>query len=172
MDKVHVPTVALPRISDFGFLYEIVVETDCDITPEKALQLSNRLIDELEAHTAHVESIQFDARKVTIQLKGSPFIWTDILGLIGALFPFLAIGIVLIAVYFLLTTVPGWVWGLLFLAATAFIVAPIFLPTFTKGTKAVQKGLKQITPAKPKKKELPPSQAEIERVKKYLAGER
>jgi membrane-bound ClpP family serine protease len=107
---------------------------------------------------------------VTIQVKGSPFLWADILGALSALFPWLAIGVILIVVYFLLTTVPGWVWGILFLGAAAIIVAPIFMPMFTSTTKAVQKGIKQVSPAK--KKELPPSQAEIERVQRYLKGKR
>ncbi len=93
-----------------GKFYELHIDTDGIPEPSKAVET---LITGLRNQGVETVWASTDAKKIRIQIVGSPTSWPIILSLIPVILSVLAISVIFIGVYMIVSGIPGWVWGLL-----------------------------------------------------------
>jgi hypothetical protein len=105
-----------------GKVYELHIKTSGVPDAEKAVMtLAERLYDEHKAHTIWAE---VDGDTIRLQVIGSPFVWAALIPFIPAIMGLLGISIVLISVYSVLASIPGWAWGLLVAGVILMFAGP------------------------------------------------
>ena len=107
-----------------GKFYEIHIDTDGITDPSKAVEtliagLRNQGVDTVWASA--------DARRINIQIAGSPMAWAVLIPLIPTILSVLGIVVTLVAVYMIFTDIPSWVFGLLAIGLLFLTVVPDLL---------------------------------------------
>lgn len=120
-----------------GVTYEVQIKTNGIPNPELTVKtLTSELTKKFPNIKIHYASASQDT--IILHLEGSPIPWSAILAAIPAILTLIGITVILIAVYYLFSGVPGWVWGLLVLGVTLLFI----IPTITKTIKEIKKALK------------------------------
>jgi len=112
-------------VTEKGKIYEIHIDTDGIPDPSKAV---NALIGGLRNQGVETVWASADAKKIRIQIAGSPTSWPIILSLIPAILNVMAIAVVFIGVYMIVSAIPSWVWGLLAVGALFIYISPAIFP--------------------------------------------
>jgi len=137
---------SLPNISIQGAYYELNIATQNAISADQAVMLPVLIRDQLEAQGAHVVYVAVGTNDVTIQFRGSPFYWASIFGSLDMIFVALGLVLIMVLLYLLITSVPGWVWGVVVVGSIGLIFLPSLLKSLTAGGKAVQRTAVRIVP--------------------------
>lgn len=105
-----------------GKFYHMSIETG-GITNEEAAAstLVNKLYEEFKAE---VIWIKVDGKNVELQLSGSPFVWAALIPFIPTILNIIGITVVLVAVYSIMSAIPGWAWGLLIIGGSIIFIGP------------------------------------------------
>jgi hypothetical protein len=107
-----------------GFIYEIQILTDKPV-PDPAV-LADLIKTEFAKRLPEVKIywISIDGDEVRIQLSASPVSWSVILALLPLIFALVGLTLILIAVWGIITAIPGWAWGCLILGVLTLIILP------------------------------------------------
>ncbi|MBA7645023.1 hypothetical protein ES703_52775 [subsurface metagenome] len=116
-----------------GKYYEIQIDTDGIPEPSKVVET---LITGLRNNGVEVVWASADAKKIRLQIAGSPTSWSMILSLIPAILNVMAIAVIFIGVYMIVSGIPSWVWGLLAVGALFIYISPVI---FTRPKKRVKR---------------------------------
>lgn len=108
-----------------GKFYEIHIDTDGIPDPNKTI---NAIVAGLRNQGVETVWASTDARKIRLQIAGSPTSWLTILGLLPQILSLMGIAVILLSVYLLVATIPGWIWGLLAVGVMVVTIVPAFLP--------------------------------------------
>lgn len=105
-----------------GQLYELQMKTGGVPDPRSALLL---LADELAVRfNATLLYFETDKDVMTIQLEGSPFAWSALLLFLPQILVGLGILITMITVYLVGSTIPSWVYGVVFVGGALMAFGP------------------------------------------------
>lgn len=121
-NKVRLPTDKPPEPIP-GAIYSIEVETD-EICEKKAATLKDQIMWHFNSRGLQIKSLTIETNRVEIQFKGSPFTWAEILGLLPSIFTLVGITIILISLYYVVVSVPMYIWGSLVLGFLIIYFAP------------------------------------------------
>lgn len=125
-----------------GCYYEIQVVTDRGVPENQKETLINQIVTGFQQRGLTVQSVEVNDNQTTIQFRGSPFEWIEILSFLPLIFTLLGLAVLLLAIFSLITSVPTWVWGALVIGSVL-----IFLEPWMSGA---------IRHAAPAKKTIPP----------------
>ena len=109
-----------------GKFYEIHIDTDGIPEPSKTV---DALVTGLKNQGVETIWVSADAKKIRLQIAGSPTSWPIILSLLSATLSVMAIAVIFIGVYTIVSAIPSWVWGLLAVGALFIYISPVI---FTK----------------------------------------
>jgi len=107
-----------------GKFYEIHIDTDGIPDPRRAV---NTLIAGLRNQGVETVWVSADARRIRIQIAGSPMAWAALIPLIPTILSVMGIVVTLVAIYMIFTGIPGWAWGLLAVGLLFLTVVPTLL---------------------------------------------
>lgn len=108
--------------SVIGQIYELQLKTEGVETPEVvAAVLSSKLKERFGATLLYFE---VDDDIMTIQIEGSPFVWSQLLVFLPEILSVLGVAILFIMVYLVGSTIPSWQYGLGAAALTLLYLAP------------------------------------------------
>ena len=107
-----------------GKFYELHINTDGIPDPRSAV---NTLIDGLRNHGVETVWASADARRIWIQIAGSPMAWAALISLIPAILSVVGVAVTLVAIYMIFTGIPGWAWGLLAVGLLFLTVVPTLI---------------------------------------------
>jgi len=113
-----------------GNFYELHIDTDGIPDPNSAV---NALMVGLRNQGVEAVWASADAKKIRIQIAGSPTSWPIILSLLPQILSLMGISVILISVYFVFAVIPGWVWGLLAIGIMFLTIVPAILVPKKRG---------------------------------------
>ena len=104
-----------------GKYYEVHIDTDGIPDPRKAV---DTLISGLRAQGVETMWASADAKKIRLQIAGSPMSWSVVLSLLPSILSVLGIAVILISIYTIVSGIPGWFWGLLVVGIILIKILP------------------------------------------------
>ena len=107
-----------------GKYYELHIDTDGITDPSKAVEA---LIVGLRNHGVETVWASADARRINIQIAGSPMAWAALIPLVPTILSVLGIVVTLVAVYVIFGGVPGWAFGLLAIGLLFLTIVPTLI---------------------------------------------
>lgn len=107
-----------------GKFYEIHIDTDGIPDPSSAV---NTLIAGLRNQGVETVWASADAKKIRIQIAGSPMAWATLVLLFPTILSVIGIIATVTAVYMIFTGIPGWAWGLLAVGLLFLTVVPTLI---------------------------------------------
>ncbi|MBU0777591.1 hypothetical protein KKF82_04975 [Patescibacteria group bacterium] len=107
-----------------GKYYELHIDTDGITDPSKAVEA---LIVGLRNHGVETVWASADARRINIQIAGSPMAWAALIPLVPTILSVLGIVVTLVAVYVIFGGVPGWAFGLLAIGILFLTIVPTLI---------------------------------------------
>jgi len=107
-----------------GKYYELHIDTDGMPDPRKAVET---LIAGLRAQGHGTVWASADAKRINIQIAGSPMAWALLIPLIPTILSVVGVVVTLIAVYMIFTGIPGWALGLLAIGLLFLTVVPTLI---------------------------------------------
>uniref|UniRef100_A0A6M3ME67 Uncharacterized protein n=1 Tax=viral metagenome TaxID=1070528 RepID=A0A6M3ME67_9ZZZZ len=107
-----------------GKYYELHIDTDGITDPSKAVEA---LIVGLRNHGVEMVWASADARRINIQIAGSPMAWAALIPLVPTILSVLGIVVTLVAVYVIFGGVPGWAFGLLAIGILFLTIVPTLI---------------------------------------------
>ena len=113
-----------------GKFYEIHIDTDGIPDPSRAV---NAIVVGLRNQGVETVWASADARKIRLQIAGSPTSWPIILGLLPSILSLMGIAVILISTYLVISMIPSWMLALLAVGVLAVMVIPSILPQPAKG---------------------------------------
>jgi hypothetical protein len=107
-----------------GKYYHLCIETG-GISESQEVIVAKALVDQLyKKFHADVVWMRIENGTIDMQLMGSPFIWTLLLGFIPSLLLVLAIIFVSTGVWSVVSSIPSWAWALLAVGGILIFVGP------------------------------------------------
>ena len=107
-----------------GKYYELHIDTDGIPDPRKAVET---LIAGLRNQGVETVWASADARRINIQVAGSPLAWAVLIPLIPTILSVLGVVVTLVAIYSIFTGIPGWALGLLAIGLLFLTVIPTLI---------------------------------------------
>ena len=105
-----------------GQVYELQMKTTGVVDPKAtAFLLANELAEKFNATLLYFE---VDKDVITIQMVGSPFAWSALLLFLPQILVGLGILITMITVYLVGSTIPSWIYGVLFVGTVLVALGP------------------------------------------------
>jgi len=104
-----------------GKYYELHIDTDGMPDPRKAVET---LIVGLRNQGLETVWASADARRINIQIAGSPMAWVALIPLIPTILSVVGIVVTLVAVYMIFGGIPSWAFGLLAIGLLLLTVIP------------------------------------------------
>jgi hypothetical protein len=105
-----------------GWTYEILIVADKPAPPNTVQTILTHFSQKLPQ--VKILWINVDGNEIRIQLQGSPIAWTTILALISWILPLLGLTLILIAVWSVISAVPGWAWATLVVGVILILLTP------------------------------------------------
>ena len=93
-----------------GKFYEIHINTDGIPDPSRAV---NALIEGLRNQGVETVWASSDGKRITIQIAGSPMAWSVFMTIVPTILSVIGVVVTIIAVYMIISDIPGWAWGML-----------------------------------------------------------
>lgn len=104
-------------------IYQLRIETEGVMNEEEVTRL---LVEKLYSKfRAKITWIRIDGNTIDLQLVGSPFAWGLLLLFIPSILAIAGIGVVLVAVFSVVSAVPGWAWAVLAVGVGLILVGPV-----------------------------------------------
>ncbi|GAH11789.1 unnamed protein product [marine sediment metagenome] len=107
-----------------GKFYELHISTDGMPDPSSAI---NTLIAGLKRQGVETVWASADAQSIKIQVAGSPLAWAVLVPLIPTILSVIGVIATVVAIYMIVTGIPGWAWGLLAVGLFFLTVVPNLL---------------------------------------------
>jgi len=107
-----------------GKFYEIHIDTDGIPDPSRAV---NALIEGLRNQGVETVWASSDAKRITLQIAGSPMTWAVFMTLVPTILSLVGVLVTLIAVYMIISDIPGWAWGILAIGFLFLTVVPTLI---------------------------------------------
>jgi len=107
-----------------GKYYEIQINTDGIPDPRKAV---DTLISGLRAQGVKTVWASADARRINIQIAGSPMAWAVLIPLIPTILSVVGVVVILVVAYTVFAGIPNWAWGLLAIGLLFLTVIPTLI---------------------------------------------
>ena len=105
-----------------GWTYEVLIRTDKPAPPNTIDTILTQF--KLKLPQVKILWIGVEGNEIRIQLQGSPVAWSTILALISWILPLLGLAMMLIAVWAVISAVPGWAWALLITGGILILLSP------------------------------------------------
>lgn len=117
--------------SVIGSRYEIQIKTKGVPSPNRTLQvLKDGLEEKFNAEVTYCEIV---GDEISIQIVGSPFVWSTVLLFIPQILATIGVAVAGIVVYLMVSGVPSWVYGIgAFVALLIFVLPKAFASIFKK----------------------------------------
>lgn len=93
-----------------GKFYEIHIDTDGIPDPSRAVTALTEGLRNQGVQTIWASS---DGKRITIQIAGSPMAWSVFMTLVPTILSVIGVIVTIIAVYMIISDIPGWAWGML-----------------------------------------------------------
>ena len=107
-----------------GKYYELHIDTDGMPDPSKAVEA---LIEGLRSRGVETVWASADARRIKIQVAGSPMAWAVLVPLVPTILSVVGVVVTLVAVYVIFGGVPGWAFGLLAIGLLFLTIVPTLI---------------------------------------------
>jgi len=107
-----------------GKYYELHIDTDGVPDPRKAVEA---LIAGLRNQGVETVWASADARKINIQVAGSPMAWAVLIPLIPTILSVVGVVVILVVAYTIFAGIPDWAWGLLAIGLLFLTVIPTLI---------------------------------------------
>jgi len=107
-----------------GKYYELHIDTDGITDPRKAVET---LIAGLRSQGVETVWASADARRINIQVAGSPMTWAVLIPLIPTILSVVGVVVILVVAYTIFAGIPNWAWGLLAIGLLFLTVIPTLI---------------------------------------------
>jgi len=107
-----------------GKYYELHIDTDGIPDPSKAV---DTLIAGLRNRGVETVWASADARRINIQVAGSPMAWAVLIPLIPTILSVIGVVVTLVVAYTIFAGIPNWAWGLLAIGLLFLTVIPTLI---------------------------------------------
>ena len=107
-----------------GKFYEIHIDTDGIPDPSRAV---NALTEGLRNQGVQTVWASSDGKRITIQIAGSPMAWSVFMTLVPTILSLVGVVVTIIAVYLIISDIPGWAWGMMFVGFLFLTLIPTLI---------------------------------------------
>jgi len=107
-----------------GKYYELHIDTDGIPDPRKAVET---LIMGLRNQGVETVWVSADAKRINIQVAGSPMAWAALIPLIPTILSVVGVVVILVVAYTIFAGIPDWAWGLLAIGLLFLTVVPTLI---------------------------------------------